>query len=247
MVPVEKTTRGVVNNQLEATMSDYLRYPDERHLHQVVRAASRLVNHFAHLYAPGRLKEDVLQAGFEGLIKSVKRYDPKRCTAFATYASHCIMGEIRHYIRKETAYYRPGWAANIQGKADRFIEEYMKQTGHVPEMSEIAVGLNIREEGVIQAMQAGLVSFDEIELAEIRSLRYESFRLPVEDIIVLEQALAKLPEIQRRVVQLLFYQDKTQNEVAEELGINQRKVSRILQKSLKTMAEFISAFPKWRP
>ncbi len=240
----EGITRDAANNNMEAAIADYLRCPDEWHLQRVVRDGSRLVHHFANLYALDRPKEDVLQAGFEGLIKSVKRYDPERGVAFATYASHCIMGEIRHYIRKEAAFYRPGWAADLQGRVDRFIEECLKQTGNVPAVSEIAAALNVREEGVIQAMRAGLVSLEDIDISKIHSLRYESFHLPIEDIIVLGQALEKLSALQRRVIGLLFYRDMTQNEVAEELGISQRKVSRILNKSLKIMAEFISVFRK---
>ncbi|KAF1086580.1 RNA polymerase sigma-B factor [Sporotomaculum syntrophicum] len=230
-------------NSIEAAMADYLRCPDEQHLQRVVRAGSRLVHHFAKLYAPDLPKDDVLQAGFEGLIKSVKRYDPERSAAFATFASHYIMGEIRHYIRKEAAYYRPGWAANLQNKIDQYIEECLKQTGNVPEVGEIAAALNVREEGVIQTMRAGLVSFDDIDISQIHSMRYESFHLPIEDIIVLGQALEKLSELQRKVIGLLFYRDMTQNEVAEELGISQRKVSRILHKSLKIMSDLFQKRP----
>jgi len=242
----EEMNRGVTNNNIEVAMAEYLHFPDEQHLQRVVQAANRLVHHFAKLYAPGCPNEDVLQTGFEGLLKAIKRYDPERGIAFVTFASYCIMGEIRHHIRKEASYYRPGWAADLQYRVDQVIEKCLQETVEVPAVSEIAEVLNVRETGVIQAMRAGLVPMEAIDISRIHSLRYESFHLPIEDRIVLGQALEKLSALQRSVIGMLFYRDMTQNEVAEELGMSQRKVSRILHKSLKIMAEFLTVFHKWR-
>lgn len=225
---------------MEKAVGEYLENPSKAHLSQLVEAGRKLVYHFASLYTPGHPRDDLCQAGFEGLLKAARSFDPSRGVAFSTYASHLILGEIRHFVRKETSYYRPGCIAELQGRVDAFIEETLKATGEAPSLEAIASALNVREEGVVQAMRAGRVSLEEVDLSKIHSQRYESFRLPIEDRIALEQALKRLGEVQRKVVFLLYYRDMTQAQVASELGISQRKVSRLLHKSLKQMLKTLA-------
>ena len=231
---------GGSSPDLNEAFHKYLGACDEEHLRQVMVAGGKLVHHFAKLFAPGRKTEDIVQCGYEGLLKAVGRYDPGRGVLFSTYASHCIMGEIRHHIRKEASYSCPCSVAELQGRINCVIDDYFKENGEAPSVSQIADSVNVSEEGVIQAMRAGLVSVEEIDLHKIYSRKYESFCLPIEDRIALEQALAKLTELQQRVIYLLFYKDLTQTEAADELGISQRSVSRVLRKSLELLFRILS-------
>ena len=217
--------------KIDAIFLVYQQSGSAKDLEKVVNVCRKLVFHFARLY--GCHGDDVIQVGMEGLLKAVSRFNPESGNTFVTYASHCIMGEIRHFIRKEVSYYKPGSVVDLQNRVERVVEDRLKETGEPPALSEIAATLNVKEEGIIQAMRAGLVSLDELDVTKIKTLKYETFRLPIEDKIVLEQAINKLSELQKRVVYLLFYKDMTQNEAADELGISQRKVSRILHKSLQ--------------
>ncbi len=227
-------------NILEQAAAAYIEHRCQKHLAEIVEAGTRLVYYFAHLYGHDSPGEDLVQAGYEGLIKAAYRFDPKRGVAFATYAGHCIMGEIRHYVRKESSFRCPLWAAEIQKKVNTFIDTYLQEEEEPPSLEEIAEAINVRAEGIGQAMRAGLVSLEEVDASKIRSRYYETFRLPIEDRIVLEQSLAKLSDVQQKVINLIFYRDMTQTEVASSLGIKQRKVSRILHKSLEKLSKYIS-------
>jgi RNA polymerase sigma-B factor len=220
---------------LEAAYSEYLGSGKEEDLERVVEAGRRLVFHFARIYTGGT-GDDVVQAGMEGLLKAVHRYRADQGASFVTYAGHCVMGEIRHYIRRESAYYRPGCIKDLQYRVDRYVEKVLKETGEPPALSEVAAALNVKEEGVLQVMRAGLVSLDDVDVKKIRVGKYESFRLPIEDRLLLEQGLQRLNDIQKRVIYYLFYRDMTQQQAAQKLGISQRKVSRVLHKSLEQMA-----------
>jgi RNA polymerase sigma-B factor len=230
-----ETARTGKAAELEKALAAYRQSRQEEDLAKLVEAGRKLVYHYLRLYSSGH-NEDMAQAGVEGLLKAVGRFDEKVGVSFATYASHCIMGEMRHHIRKEARYYRPGCVADLQRRVSCYIEGKLKESGEPPPLGEIARALNVREDGVVEAMRAGLVSLDEVELSRIKNIRYETFRLPIEDRIFLEQAINRLSELQQKVISLLFFRDMTQDQAARKLGLSQRKVSRILHKSLEEMA-----------
>jgi RNA polymerase sigma-B factor len=223
--------------RLDAAAARYLDHGDDDSLRAVTEAAKGLVCYFAKLYGKGCDHDDVIQSGMLGLMKALKGYDPAKGACFTTYASHCIMGEIRHMVRKNASYYRPGCIIELQHKVDSVVEEYLKLHGNVPAYAYIAKQLNIREESVAEVMKAGLISFDDIDTNLIRSSAYETFKLPIEDKLTLYQAIRKLSALQQKVIGMLFFQDMSQQQVAETLGISQRKVSRIKESCLHSMYE----------
>ncbi|HHU79089.1 MAG TPA: sigma-70 family RNA polymerase sigma factor [Clostridiales bacterium] len=223
------------NLDLDDLIANYRKYPSSKLLTDIVEAGSGLIHYFIRLYGGHKNLFDWYQVGVEGLLKAVNRFDPDVGAKFSTYASHCIMGELRHYIRKEASYYNPGCIKGLQYRVEQAVDNYLKKTGQVPSISEIAEKLNLREESVVEVMKGGLISFDELDLSKISNRELESFRLPIEDKLVLAQAINKLNELQKKVLYLLFFRDMTQEQAAARLGINQRKVSRIKAKSLKEM------------
>lgn len=224
------------NQDLETLVAAYCQEPSEILLSEIVEAATGLVSHFVSPFSYTSYREDLVQAGYEGLLKALKRFEPERGVRFSTYASYYIKGEIMRELQRGIAYDKPPWLAEIQLKIYRATEELTQLLQREPTIREIAEAVNIKEEGVIQAMLAGSVPLEELDLASIRSLRYESFRLPIEDRLLLLEALSKLSEVQQKIIFLIFYQDLTQTTVAELLGTNQRRVSRLLKKSLEQLA-----------
>jgi len=220
----------------EAAQRYFVRQDDEA-LETVMNSAQKLIRYYAHLYGKGCDRDDLTQTGYLGLMKALKAFDQTKEASFATYASHCIMGEIRHLVRKQASFYRPGCIVELQGKVDRVMEEHLRDQGEVPSVAYIAEKLKVRESAISEVMKAGLVSFDEIDTSKIHSTEYESFRLPIEDRIVLANAFKKLSDLQKKVIQMLFFQDLSQQEVADQTGLTQKKVSRIKKESLERMGE----------
>ena len=231
---------GAVQPDLDDAVSAYLDNKCEENLRRIFVAANALVHHYGNLYSGCRLSEDIIQAGYEGLMKAVQRFDPGRDVSFVTFASHYIMGEMKHHLRQEVSFDRPGWVADLQSHIYQVIEVLSQKNGEPPTLDEIAEEVNIRKEGVAQALQAGWVSFDDLDMKKVRHLYYESFQLPIEDKIVLRQAMDRLSELQRRVIYLIFYRDLTQQQVADKIGIGQRRVSRLMHRGLKSMAKYLA-------
>ena len=148
------------------------------------------------------------------------------------------MGEIRHELRDRGLYKIPEWLKTLQGKIIQATEDLYQQKMEMPTVREIAEKVNVTEEGIGEAMLAGCINVDELDLSKLRHLRYESFKLPIEDVINVKMSLEKMDELQQEVIKLIYYQGLTQEEAAHQLGINQRKVSRILDKSLNEMRAY---------
>ena len=217
-------------------------YADDsnENLELLVCTCSRLIYHFVRLYGLQQFYEDLYQAGYEGLLKALKRFDPEKGASFTTYAGSLIIGEIRHYIRKEAAYYRPSVVMKLQESVSELIEDQMYSTGEMPSCNRIAETLNLKEEGIFEVMKTGLVPLEQVDMSKIASYKLESFKLPIEDRIMLEQALEKLSGLQRKVIDMLFYSDLTQDQTARKLDINQRKVSRELHKGLDSLKRMMA-------
>lgn len=233
------TQARIKNEALEEAARQYVRSGSAKSKEAVVKAGRALVDYYACLYSPGRVDEDLRQAGYEGLLKALKRFEPSRGVLFATYAAHCIIGEIRHELRDRGPFKVPQWLKSLQAKVLAATEELAQQNGAMPTLSEIAHRVNVAEDGIIEAMQAGCVSLDEVDFNKVKHLYYENFKLPIEDKIALQISIEKMDSLQQKVIRLIYYEGLTQEQAARKLGINQRKVSRLLNRSLTEMRAYV--------
>lgn len=192
--------------------------------------------------APGE-RDDFLQVGYVGLLGAIERFDPERGVRFSTYAAQCIEGEIRHYIRdKSEVIRRPRWMRRLSSQVAGFLEVFYQQQSRLPTLTEISSALNIAEDGVVAILRAKSplsLESDSDGSEKIKSLRQVSLSLPIEDRIVLEQAVEKLLEVERKVVYLFFVHDLTQKQISGLLTLPPRKVSRVMQKALQKLRELM--------
>ena len=221
--------------KLNDAADEYYRSPTEAALETIILASEGYVKYFRRLYGGSASYEDLYQAGMEGVLKAVKEFNPEKGASFATFAGHKIMGEIRHFVRKEASYRRPGSISSLQFKIDALLERWFKEYGVMPTPEQVADTLGIRVDGVIEVMRAGLVSFDEVDVEAIHSTEYRSFELPIEDRLLLDQLYQNMTELQKKIWHLLFEKKMTQEKAADQLGMTQRQVSREKVKMVKRM------------
>ncbi|MDR7427644.1 MAG: sigma-70 family RNA polymerase sigma factor [Armatimonadota bacterium] len=202
----------------------------------------RIVADFIFSGVPG---DDLMQVGFIGLLNAVEMFDPTRGVKFVTYASHLIRGEIRHYLRDHRDTIRkPRWLQKLNHQIEEAAARYISEEGRFPPLEQLASELNVEEEGLLEALKTREVlrtislEADE-ETGDLRvdrdRTRHKSptaTQLPLEDRIVLFEAMEKLNPLQRRVLYYLFFTDLTQMEAARRIGISQKHVSRVLANSL---------------
>jgi RNA polymerase sigma-B factor len=210
-----------------------------------------LVRHFARRYAGrGEPLDDLLQAGSVGLVKAVDRFDPARGLEFSTYAAPTILGEIRRHFRDRT------WAVHVHRhlqevtmEVTRLVEALTHELNRSPSVAELAARAGRTEEEVLEALEcAAAYTADSLD-APTDEDRALGDRLGGEDPALagvelhesLGPALATLPERERRILQLRFYGNQTQSQIAAQLGISQMHVSRLLARTLAQLREQLLA------
>jgi len=223
-------------------------------LDTVVRANQRLLHHILKRFSyADEPYEDLLQVANVGLIKAVQNFDPTRGIQFSTYATALVDGEVRHHLRDSLLLRQPRWLRRLYAQIQAAVMELGHQLGRPPSTAEIARAVNITEDGVLEVMalysridlhgwmesHEGEETNAELDVSRIHSLHAESFALPIEDRIALDAAMSRLTDFQRRLIELLFYREFTQREVAEALGVTTKKVSRELGKTLLRLKEIM--------
>ena len=251
VVPLDSVARRTQNGTL---LEQYALTRSPAVLDQIVRSNQRLLHHLLKKFAHAEEQyEDLVQVANLGLIKAAQNFDASKGVQFSTYAGVVVEGEIRHYLRDSLLLRQPRWFRRIYGQIEEATIELGHRLGRPPKLSEIAQAVNVSEAGVLEVMglysRIDLVSLDQpggedcrplsIDRRSVHSLHAESFSLPVEDRIALDAAMEKLSDFQRRLIDLLFYREFTHREVAEALGITQKRVSRELAKTLVRLKELM--------
>lgn len=185
--------------------------------------------------------DDIYQVACMGILYAVERFDPDRGVKFATYATPTIMGEIRRYFRDKGSFIRiPRRLYEIFYKAEK-IKRISNGISH----EEIARILGIPEKTLDTVYKTGDLSF-------IKSLEYEAFAdgemslsnvigteeksyLMIEDSDFISYCISRLSEEERQFVQYRYYDEKSQNEIAEIFGTSQMQISRMEKKLLKKL------------
>jgi RNA polymerase sigma-B factor len=231
----------------EEALAAYRESGDRRALERLFALNGGILRSIVRRYARGseEREEDLLQVGYVGLMKAVRSYEEDRGARFSSYAHAMIEGEVRHYLRDAPAAQlvrRPRWARSLYARVTKATAKLMAELGRPPLAEELAREVNVTPEGIEELMRVYLdtsvrsLDVGETDLSAIKSLHHETFTLPIEDRIWLEEAMGTLSELQRKVLHHLYYEDLSQTETGERLGLSQRKVSRIAASSIKTLA-----------
>ena len=193
--------------------------------------------------------DDLFQIGCIGLIKAIDNFDTTLNVKFSTYAVPMIIGEIRRYLRDNNSIRVSRSLRDIAYKAIYAKENYVKQHLKEPTINEIAEEIGIEKEMIVYAMDAiqNPVSLFEPVYTEGGDTLYVMDQISdkknkeerwIEN-LSLREAMQRLGERERHIIELRFYEGKTQMEVADEIGISQAQVSRLEKNALKAMKNYL--------
>jgi RNA polymerase sigma-70 factor (sigma-B/F/G subfamily) len=188
--------------------------------------------------------DDLLQVAALGLVKAVDRFDATRGVEFGTFATPTITGEIKRHFRDRTAGIRlPRRLQELRLAVNQTREEITQELGHAPSAAELADRLGVDTEQIVELIGAlgayrplsldsrALAADDEATLGDVIGAEDPELGL-VDSRTSLQTLIARLPRRQQRILSLRFYGNRSQSEIAEEVGLSQMHVSRLLRQSL---------------
>lgn len=213
---------------------------------QLVEAHRGLAASIANDYrGRGVELDDLVQIAMLGTLKAVERFDPGRGIPFSSFASRTVNGEIKRYFRDRTWAVRPPRSAQERHLDLRRARTALSsRLGRPPTVQELAAELGIAADEVLDALEAGAAyratSLDARRPGEDDDISALADRLagtdvpsrPVELRMLVAQLLDTLPEREATILRLRFYEDMTQTEIAQRLGISQMHVSRLMRRCL---------------
>ena len=222
---------------------------------QLIEQYMSLVRSLARRYSyRGEQLEDLVQIGAIGLIKAIDRFDLDRGVELTTYATPNIIGEIkRHFRDKGWAVRVPRGLQELNVQLSRLVEQLTVQLSRSPTIPELAKAAGVEEEEVLEALESGRAyttlslsvgggGGDDDDLDPLESLGTEEHQYEVsEDRAVLAPGFKVLDERERRILQLRFFEGLTQSQIAQQVGISQMHVSRLIRRSLEKIRETIAA------
>jgi len=222
---------------------------------QLIEQYMSLVRSLARRYAyRGEQFDDLVQIGAIGLIKAIDRFDVNRGVELTTYATPNIIGEIkRHFRDRSWAVRVPRGLQELNVQLSKLIEQLTVQLSRSPTIPELAQAAGVDEEAVLEALEsgraysslslsqgAGQEDGDEIDpLESLGELEHE-YEVS-EDRAVLAPGFRALEPRERTILHLRFFEGLTQSQIAQQVGISQMHVSRLIRRSLEKIRAAIEA------
>jgi RNA polymerase sigma-B factor len=230
----------------------FARLPDAEAREELARMFQPLAEYLARrFYGRGEPLEDLVQVANLGLLKAVDRFDLSRGVKFSTYATATIVGELKRHFRDK------GWALRVPRrlqeagmKVGRTVTEMSQDLGRAPTVAEIGARTGLSEDEVLEAMETanaytatsldaptdeeGTTSLDKLGDEE------EAFEL-LEGWTSVAPAIRDLPPRERNILYLRFFRGLTQTQIADEMGISQMHVSRLLSRTLRELRRQVGA------
>jgi RNA polymerase sigma-B factor len=226
----------------------FARLPDEAAREMLLVRHRPLAIYLARRFqGRGESREDLEQVASMALLKAIDRIDPEREASFSTFATVTIIGELKRHLRDR------GWAVRVPRpiqelsvQVTRAMGTLTQELGRSPTVREVAGRLGASEERVLEALDASRAyAADSLDAPGGEDGSTPADRLAGRDDPFgrleawqsLAPAIRRLPERERTILYLRFFEEKTQSEIATRLGISQMHVSRLLARSLARLRE----------
>lgn len=248
------SVRKLSEEEIQERLASYAKHPEPNIRDEIVLQYANLVESIGRRFV-GACEpiEDLVQEGYLGLIASVDKYDGDKGVKFSTYATHFIVGQIKHYLRdKGKIIKEPAWLQELNQRMTKVIDSLNQQLGRQPNEKEIAEVMQMSEQTVREMLTTREVfkvsSLDNTDnddssrtrdSEKIKDEKLISFQLPLEDKIVLEAALDRLKDIEQQVIADHFYKGLNQTEIAKNLSISCNYVSHILRNGTKKLKKIL--------
>lgn len=240
----------VLTNEQKAKLFERISKGDQAAREEFIKGNLRLVlSVIQRFYNRGEYVDDLFQVGCIGLIKAIDNFDVSQNVKFSTYAVPMIIGEIRRYLRDNNSIRVSRSLKDVAYKALHAREKISNQKGRDATINEIASELDMPVEDVVMALDAiqDPVSLFEAVYNDGGDAIYVMDQVKDDkntddnwtEAINIQEAMRKLSDREKMIINMRFFDGRTQMEVAEEIGISQAQVSRLEKTALLHMKKHV--------
>lgn len=247
--------RNKNNDEVYAWIERVQRDPEDKEAQEkIVLKYEKLVESLAYKYSKSAsVHEDLVQVGMIGLLGALNRFDMDRGKSFESFAIPTILGEIKRYIRDQTwSVHVPRRIKELGPKIKHTIDALTSENQKVPTVKEIAEEIGVTEEQVLETMEMGqgyhALSVDrkvshndegsEVSLLDLIGSQDDEYS-HIDRKLVLEKLLPILSEREQQIIIYTYFENMSQKETGEQLGISQMHVSRLLRQALKKLRDSV--------
>ncbi len=229
---------------------------DEVVQEKLVLAYKDLVESLARKYSKNSsIHEDLVQVGMIGLLAAVRRFDPTFGKSFESFAIPTIIGEIKRFIRDKTwSVHVPRRIKELGPKIRKAVDELTNDNQESPTVKEIADYLEVSEEDILETMEMGR-SYKALSVDRKIEADSDGSTVAILDLVgnnedgfdnidhkmLLEKILPVLSEREQQILKYTYFENMSQKETGELLGISQMHVSRLQRRSLRKLRESIQS------
>ncbi|MDD3839025.1 MAG: SigB/SigF/SigG family RNA polymerase sigma factor [Clostridia bacterium] len=234
----------------KALFAEYKATKDKEIRDELVHRYLYIAEIIAKKYANRGIEyDDIYQVASLAVIKAVERYDVDRGYEFSSFATPTVIGEVKRYFRDKGWVIRvPRRIQELNYKINKSKEKLTQKLKRTPKVSDIAEYLGVDEEEILEAMESGQVyapqsieaTYDnlgddnDLSLLELIG-REEKGLVDIENKYFLDDCLSRLNPLEKKIINARFFEEKTQNKVASELGVSQMYVSRMERRIIKKL------------
>lgn len=249
---VDTSKLPLLSNDEKIELFTRMRAGDKSAREQLIMGNLRLVLSIVRRYSNGSENiDDLFQIGCIGLMKAIDNFDTSQEVKFSTYAVPMIQGELKRYLRDYNTIRVSRSLKDIAYKAIYARESISKNTNKEPSIAEISEIIGVPKEDIamaLDAVQAPVSLYDPVYtdggdalyvMDQISDKKNKEEKW-IEQ-ISLNEAMKRLPKREKNIIDLRFYEGRTQMEVAKEIGISQAQVSRLEKNALKTMKNYLTS------
>lgn len=198
--------------------------------------------------------DDLVQVAQIGLLKAIEAFDPDRGSAFISFATPTVLGELRRHFRTVWSVRMPRGLQELSQRLGPSVADLHQELGRSPSVDEVAARVGLSREQVLEAMEAGAAfrttsldsSLEDVRSQRPMQLRDQNADLEYERVDAqrtVESLLPTLSPRSRKIVELRFYENRSQTEIAEMIGISQMHVSRLLRQAVDQLRSAIDDIP----
>lgn len=252
---VEDSTVKKRKQYIDELFKEYIRTKDKKIRNNIFEEFMYIAEILSKKYVnKGVDYEDIYQVASLGLIYAIERFDPDRGYEFSSFATPTILGEIKKYFRdKEWLIKVPRRIQESYRKINKAKEELQNKLMRIPTIKDVAEYLNMTQEEVMEALEGGhayspasldvktVNSNDENDLSLFEILGIEDNKIiEIEDKDFLNNIFSNMEEYDKKILIDRYYKNKSQSEIANELGVSQMTISRLEKKILSRIREKIN-------